>query len=126
MSLAGRTLRIYRNAMATVGQVVSVRRYAGKGAARAVAKEADVMARVMGFAPSELVGAVVQGDRKVILLNDPDAAVPAGKVTLASMLPLTTDDKIVVGGTELEIMAADDSTRRVGAELIALELQVRG
>jgi hypothetical protein len=127
MSLAARTLRIYRTAMTRVGAVVTVRRYAGKGAGRAVSAQADVMARITSYAPNEIVGAVVQGDRKVILLVDPSAAIPAGKVALTELLPLSTmTDRLVVSGAELEIRGVDDQARRVAGELIALELQVRG
>ncbi|WLA68070.1 hypothetical protein [Bradyrhizobium diazoefficiens] len=38
----------------------------------------------MGYLPKELVGAVQQGDRKVIRLNDPAASIPSGKVALAT------------------------------------------
>ena len=127
MGLADQTLRAYRVAMSRVGAVVTVRRYAGKGAARAVAAQADAMARITGYAPQEIVGAVQQGDRKVILINDPYAAVPAGKVALATLLPLSAlTDRLVISGAELEIHAVDDQARSVAGQLVAFEIQVRG
>jgi hypothetical protein len=105
---------------------VLVRRYAGKGAARAVVAEASALARVVMYKPEQLVGGVIQGDRKVILLNDPAASVASGQVALASMLPLSNDDKLVISGREVAIQGVDDQTRRIQNVLIALEIQVRG
>jgi hypothetical protein len=42
------------------------------------------------------------------------------------LLPITTNDKIVIRGKELAIKAVDDNTRRIGTTLIALTLQVGG
>jgi hypothetical protein len=80
--------------MSVVSEDIAVRRYAGTGAARAVAQEAIARGRVIGGGATELVGQVVQSYRKVILLNDPDANVPAGKVALSALLPLRTADKL--------------------------------
>jgi hypothetical protein len=41
-------------------------------------------------------------------------------------LPVTTNDKAVVRGAELAIIFANDSTRRIGNDLIAIELGVSG
>ena len=72
-----------------------------------------------GYAPHELVGNILQGDRRIILFADD----LLGK---GFALPVTTNDKVVVRGKELAIVAVDDSTRRVNDVLIAYELQVRG
>lgn len=117
-------LSAYRRAFA-IGETVTIRRYVGTGSSRPKT-EADALARVTGFEPRELVGSVVEGTRKIILLVDPDAAVPSGKVALPTLLPLTTNDKVVVRGRELAIVSVDDSTRRVAGTLIAIELQARG
>ncbi|WP_456622148.1 MULTISPECIES: hypothetical protein [unclassified Bradyrhizobium] len=119
-------LASHRRMLAQVGEAITVRRYVGKGAARAPAAEAIAQGRVMGYQPQQIVGAVQQGDRRVILLNDPAASVPSGKVALSTMLPLTSDDKLVVRGAEIQIMGVDDSTRRIAGVLVALEIQVRG
>ncbi|WP_029085275.1 hypothetical protein [Bradyrhizobium sp. th.b2] len=108
------------------GETVLVRRYAGVGPARAVAKEAAVLAKVKGYQPAEIVGEIRQGDRHVILLNDPSAAVPDGKVALSTMLPLTDRDFLVIAGAEVSIKGVDDATRRVQGQIIAFEIQVRG
>jgi hypothetical protein len=70
----------------------------------------------MGYQPKELIGAIVQGDRKVIALID----------ALGALLPLTTTDKLVIRGREVAIKAVDDNTRRIGGTLIALEIQAAG
>jgi hypothetical protein len=70
----------------------------------------------VAYQPQELVGAVTQGDQRVIVYAD-DAL---------ELLPITKNDKLVVRGKELAILAIDGNTRRVGETLIALELQVRG
>ncbi|EJN15693.1 hypothetical protein PMI42_00710 [Bradyrhizobium sp. YR681] len=119
-------LESLRSQLAEHGATVAVRRYAGKGPSRAVTAEADALARVVGYQPKDIAGAIQQGDRKVILLNDPAAAVSVGKVALETMLPLTNLDRIVLRGAEVEIIGVDDDTRRVAGVLVALELQVRG
>jgi hypothetical protein len=106
---------------------VLVRRYAGKGASRAVQAEAHALAKVSMYQPDEIVGAIQQGDRSAIVINDPDAVVPDGKVALSALLPLSTmTDTLVVSGAELAIQGIDDQSRRIRGVLVALELHVRG
>lgn len=123
-----RALASHRRLLAEDGTgTVTVRRYAGTGAGRAVAASADALAKVAMYKPEQIVGAVVQGDRKVILLNDPAASVPSGKVALSSLLPLSKyTDRLLIGGVEVSIEGVDDQTRRIQGVLIALEIQVRG
>lgn len=108
----------YRRALAVGGEVVTVRRYVGTGASRPLI-EAEVAARVTGYAPSELAGNIRQGDRKVILLHD-------DLVRRQFPVPVKAGDKVVVGGRELNIEYPDDQTRRVAGVLIAYEIQARG
>lgn len=105
----------HRRMISAVGEEVLVRRFTGSGSPRPKADTAT-MARVMGYQPNQLVGSIVQGDVKVIALVD----------TLASLLPLTTADKVVVRGKELAIKGIDANTRRIGGTLIALEIQAGG
>lgn len=121
-------LESHRRLLAESGSgTVTVRRYAGKGAARTVIAEAQALAKVTMYKPEQVVGAVIQGDRKAIVINDPAAAVPAGKVALATLLPLSKfTDALVVGGSEVSVEGVDDQTRRVQGVLVALEIQVRG
>ena len=108
-------LASHRSFINEVGETVYVRRYSGTPPSLTAADTATV-ARVMDYQPSEIIGPITQGDRKVIALVD----------TLTGVLPLTVNDALVVRGKELAIVAVNDNTRRIGGTLIALELQVRG
>lgn len=105
----------YLAAVGRVGENIAVRRFSGPPATRTHV-DTPVRARVMGYQPHEMTGDVVQGDRKVICLID----------TLASLLPITVNDKFVIRGAEVRIKAVDDNTRRVNGTLIALEIQASG
>ena len=120
------SLNQHRSMLAAIGEDIEVRRYAGSGALRAVAKRAIVRGRVLGMGSKELVGETVQGTRKIIVVNDPDAAVGPGNVALAELLPLTTGDKLFFRNTEVAILGIDDDTRRIAGVLIALEIMARG
>jgi hypothetical protein len=98
-----------------IGEDVIFRRFTGSGTPRPKT-DVTTRARVMGYRPDGLVGSIVEGDRKVIAMAE----------DLVSLLPITTNDKIVIRGKELAIKAVDDSTRRIGTTLIALTLQVGG
>lgn len=108
----------YRRHAPGAAETIFIRRYAGAGANRP-RFDVSVTARVTGYAPQDLVGGIQQGDRKIILLADDLAAAQLA-------LPITAQDKAVVRGRELAIIAPDDSTRRVQGVLVAVELQVRG
>jgi hypothetical protein len=98
---------------------VTLRRYTGAGANRPRLDVENIRARTVGYEPHELVGNIVQGDRKLIVYAD-------DLIENGFVLPVTTADEVVVRGKPLAIKAADDSTRRVDGVLIAIELQVRG
>lgn len=97
---------------------VTVRRYTGIGTSRPKTDITGARARVVGYKPNELVGGIVQGDKRVILYAD----------DVGSLSPLKLTDKIIEANTdrELSIVALDASTRKVGDTLIAYELAVRG
>ncbi len=114
--MTDRIKKDYLFALDEVGENVIIRTY-DVGADTYTDK--TVRARVTEFAPDQLVGPIVQGDRKLIMLaSDVDGA----GVTLA----LTTNCKILVRGKELQVKAIDDNTRRVQGDLIAYELVVGG
>ena len=115
MSDAARIAASYKRALDRVGETLAVRRYSGDGHAPAHV-DTPVRGRVTEYQANELIGSIVQGDRKVICLVD----------TINSVLPLTVADKIIVRGEELSIRSVDDNTRRVNGVLIALEIQVSG
>lgn len=102
----------------TLKETVYIRRYTGVGPTRPFF-DTPMRARVMTYEPQELIGTIQQGDRKCIGFV-PDL------VDVGFALPVTSNDKLVVRGRELAIIAVDDNTRRDEGELVALELQVRG
>ncbi len=112
---AAEALASLRSFLQEVGEDVIVRRYSGTGPSR-TSIDRTTRARVKGYQPNELVGGIVQGDRKVIMLVD----------ALADLLPLSETDKLVIRGREVAIKGVDDSTRRIGGTLIGLDLQVAG
>jgi len=118
MTLADEIRADYRRAFDEVGEVVYIRRYTGAGANPPFFDTA-AKGRVTGYEPHELIGTIQQGDRKIVLLAD-------DLIDAQFALPVTTNDRVVVRGEAMAIMAADDSTRRVAGVLVAYELQVRG
>lgn len=125
MLSAAQVLADYIDAIHRRGKTIKVRRWSGVGAARTKV-EATIKARVLGYTPDELIGAIVQGDQRVIALNDPDAVVPDGMVSLTSLLPLSNTDKLVIDGREVAIKAVDKNTINVGDEVIAILIQAAG
>jgi hypothetical protein len=115
----------YRSFLARIGEDILVRRWSGVGSGRTKV-QAQIRARVSGYAPSQIIGAAVQGDIDVIALNDPDAAVPEGMVPLSELLPLSVDDKLVIRGEEKSIKGVNDNTRRISGVLIALDIHAKG
>jgi hypothetical protein len=107
---------MYRRQLLAHGETVTLRRV---NASPAAPTEHQVRARVTGYQPEELVGGIQVGDRKVIVLAED---VPSGFLPFL----LGGREKIVVRGKALNVERVDDSTRRVGGELIAYEMQVRG
>jgi hypothetical protein len=115
----------YRTMLDQAGEDIVVCRYTGTGTDR---PKIDVVcsARVVGYAPRELTGTIQQGDRHIICMADDVTAPNTDSPPQSLTLPLKTSDKVVVRGKELQIIAADDSTRRVDGILIAIEIQARG
>lgn len=110
---------MYRDQIALHGEDILIRRYPGVGVGQTPV-DRECRCRIVGYAPDELVGAITQGDRKVIVLAE----------DLAGESPpflITKSDKVVDRASkELAILGVDDNTRRVAGELIAYELHVRG
>ncbi len=103
---------------AALGEWVLIRRYTGTGTTR---PHFDVRARarIVGYAPNELVGGIQQGDRRAIVLAD-------DLFGSGLTMPVLNTDKLVDHGRELQIIAVDADTRKIDGVLIAYELQVRG
>lgn len=114
MDLADRVLAVYQKQINRLGQAIAIRRYTGTGPGRTYVDTAT-MAYVRNYASSELVGAIMQGDQVAITLVE----------DLASILPVTTNDKFVISG-ETEKAIKNVRKRRVGGVLIALEIHAAG
>jgi hypothetical protein len=108
----------YQRMLEEIGEKVLIRRYFGTGNNRSKF-EVEVRARIVGYIASELVGTIIQGDQKAILLQE-------DLLIFQFPLPLMKNDKIVVKGKERNIESADGDSRKIGGELIAWELQIRG
>jgi hypothetical protein len=108
----------YRRAIRQHGEPVLFRRYTGTGSNRPMMNW-EVRGWVQGYQPQELIGSIVQGDRKVILLAEDVNRAQIG-------LPISTSDKLVVRGRELAIGVVDDSTHRNGTELVAYRVEGHG
>ena len=101
-------------------------RFAGTAERAPIASSCKRRSRAGRLGAEDIVGDIELTDRKVILVNDPDAAVPDGKVPLSALLPLLTTDKLFFRDREFAILDPDDDARRYAGVLIALELTVRG
>ncbi len=108
----------YRRMMDDAGEWVKLERHTGQGINHPV-HSIDVRAKVAGYQPDEIVGSIVQGDRKIIILAQ-------DLIDAQFALPIRSSDKVVVRGKQLSIIAPDDSTRRIGKTVIAYELTGRG
>ena len=113
MSTASEAVTTYREMVADVGQPVAIRRYTGTGPARSPVDTAT-MAYVRYYASNELIGGIVQGDQVAIALVD----------TLSAILPVTTNDFLVIGAKEHAIK--NPMKRVVSGVLIALEIHAKG
>lgn len=79
-----------------------------------------IRARVIGYRPDELVGAVQQGDVRIIALAE-DVETSSFPTPFRERF-----DKAIIRGKETTIQAVDDNTRRVAGILIAYDIRVRG
>jgi hypothetical protein len=111
----------YRRLIGENGETVLIRRYTGTGSGARPTSEWSGRARVIGYDAAELIGGIVQGDRRIILLHE-------DLVAGGCPLPIQTGAnwKAVVRGVELQIKAVDDNTRRIAGELIAHEIRAGG
>lgn len=112
---AAATIARYRASLRRRGESIVVRRYTGTGESPPYT-ETTALARIIGDDSDELIGGISQSECKIILLGE----------DVTPLLPLTNADSVVARGREWAIIAVDDSTRRVGPVLIALQLRVRG
>lgn len=113
----GSIIASYRRSLGEF-ETVKIRRFTGTGPNRPMF-EVDVLARITGYAPQEMVGGIAQADRKAIVLQED--LVKAGLT-----LPLTNADSVIFQGKPHAIKVPDNASRRVGGVTIAYELQIVG
>jgi hypothetical protein len=134
MSRAAEHQAQYRSKIALAGQWIAIRRYSGAGAARTFT-DTCAPAYIRYTGSTEFVGAVTQNDLMAITIVD----------TLTSLLPITTNDRLVTdfygwedlptppsldeashvsGGKETAIKSV--AKRVLNGALIALELHAVG
>jgi hypothetical protein len=113
MTEAEEALADYRELIVELGQPIAIRRYTGTGASRTFV-DTPTMAYVRSYESGEIIGAITYGDQRAIALVD----------DLAAVLPVTTNDKLIVGAKEYAIK--NPMKRVVGGTLIALEIHAAG
>lgn len=96
---------------------IIVRRYTGAGSARP-RFDVQVRGKATQYGADELIATIQQGDQKVIVLVD-------DLIEKQFALPITSNDKVVVGGKELAIVNPGQRKAPDGA-IVAYEIQVRG
>jgi len=115
------TSALYADEIDRRGEVIQLRRRKANSNPVAYDQQINVRAIVTGYAPSELVGGIIQGDSRVILLA---ADVEAGGFPL----PIQTGglDSLLIGGRQRTFKAIDDNTHRVAGTLLAYDCTVKG
>lgn len=102
---------------AELKETIIVRRYTGAGANRPKF-DAEVRGKAWGYSAKELVGAIQQGDQRVIVLVD-------DLIAKGFALPITSADKVVVKGREIAIINPGQRKAPDGT-LVVYDLQARG
>lgn len=102
---------------AELQETIIVRRYTGAGANHPKF-DAEVRGKAWGYSAKELVGAIVQGDQRVLVYVD-------DLIAKGFALPVTTLDKLVVKGKEIAIVNPGQRKAQDGT-LVVYDLQARG
>ncbi|WCS27792.1 hypothetical protein LOK46_13510 [Methylobacterium sp. NMS14P] len=115
------TPALYAEEIDRRGEVIKLQRRRANSNPVAYEPQIDVRAIVTGYAPSELVGGITQGDSRVILLA-------ADLVAGGFPLPIQTGglDSVVIGGRQRTFRMVDDNSHRVAGALLAYDCTVRG
>ena len=106
-------LDLHRTLINENGQDVAIGRYAGTGPSR-TRTDTATKGYVRNYGANELIGSISQGNQVAIVLVD----------ALSGILPVTTNDKLIVGTKEFAIK--NPKMRVVGGTLIALEIHAAG
>jgi len=102
---------------ADLQETVVIRRYTGTGTNRPKF-DVSVHGSSRRYHATELLGGIVQGDQEILVLVE-------DLIQKKFALPITTNDKIVIAGKELAIIAPNERADLDGT-LIAYDLQARG
>lgn len=98
-----------------LNEPITIRRYSGTPR---TASDFEVMGKAWGYSGAEIVGSIIQGDQRVIVVaSDLEA--------LGLALPVKTSDKVVIAGKEKSIVSPGERKAPDGTK-VAYELQVRG
>jgi hypothetical protein len=98
-------------------ETIVIRRYTGTGTNRPHF-EASVRGSSRRYHATELLGNIVQGDQEILILVE-------DLIQKKFPLPVTTNDRVVVAGKELAIIAPNERADLDGT-LIVYDLQARG
>lgn len=99
-------------------ETVSIRRYSGTPGARTSADK-SCAGKVLRNDTKVLAGTVTEGETGVF-------AFVSDLVAAGLSMPVTTNDKVVIGGMEKAITKVDANTIRLRGETIALILSAKG
>jgi hypothetical protein len=113
---AAQAAAVYRRRLQ---EPVAIRRFTGPRGPGRTATDYPAMGHVKGTAPEALVGDVMQQTGHCVV--NVESLVAGGFA-----LPITTADKLVVGGRELAISLVDSWTHYVAGALRAYRLTVKG
>lgn len=105
----------YARFMEASGETVSIVRGFGTGS---VVTITGVRCRPSGFVPSDVAGAVSQGERHLIVL--------AADIEGTAIVKPAKNDRVIWNGKTLNIMDVNDATRRIAGVDIAYDLTVKG
>jgi hypothetical protein len=97
-------------------ETIVVRRYTGAGANRP-RFDAAVRGKARLYGATELIGSISQGDQQVIVLAE-------DLIAAQFALPVTSNDKVVVAGRELSIVAPNTRKAPDGT-VIVYDVQAR-
>lgn len=106
---------MYRRHLSAHGETISLVR--GFGGVNPITVT-GLRARVKGYEPNEVVGAIQQGERHVILLAEDVAATALSAPAI--------NDRVIWNGKTLTVKEVNDATRRIRGVAIAYDLKVQG
>lgn len=102
---------------AALKETIGVRRYTGSGATRP-RFDVTVRGKARTYGTTELIGSITQGDQEILLLVE-------DMIAQGFALPLTTNDKVVVAGREIAIIAPNTRKSEDGT-IVVYDCQARG